>query len=76
MQDAMKEPTTIAAHSSHATSVFFFPNNGILVSAGIDKTVRPWSLEPGEAITILRGHPKQVTSVTLAPEGRWPAMAP
>jgi len=71
----MKEPTTIAAHSSHATSVLFSPDNRILVSAGIDKTVRPWSAESREAMAILRDHPKKVTDVTFAPECGWLAMA-
>jgi WD40 repeat protein len=75
MQDAMKEPTTIAAHSSHATSVLFFPDIRLLVSAGMDKTVRLWSLESREAIAILRHHRKNVTSVTFAPDGKWLAMA-
>jgi WD40 repeat protein len=75
MQDAMKEPTTIAAHSRHATSVLFSPDNRILVCAGVGKTVRPWSAESTEVMAILRVHPKQVTSVALSPEGRWLAMA-
>jgi hypothetical protein len=70
----MKEPTTIAAHSSHAISVLFFPDNRTLVSAGIDKAVRPWLAESRQAMGILRGHPKKVTDVTFAPECGWLAM--
>jgi WD40 repeat protein len=69
MQDAMKEPTTIAAHSSHATSVLFSPDNRILVSAGMDRTVRLWSGPSWQPLGVFEGHENNVNALALSPDG-------
>jgi len=65
----MKEPTTIAAHSSHTTSVLFSPDNRILVSAGMDKTARLWSVPSWEPLGIFQGHENSVKALALSPDG-------
>jgi len=65
----MKEPTTIAAHSSHATSVLFSPDNRALVSAGMDKTVRLWSVPSWQPLGVFQGHENSVNALALSPDG-------
>lgn len=52
MQDAMKEPTTIAAHSRHAISVIPSPDVRVLASSGTYRMVRPRSAESREAMAL------------------------
>lgn len=65
----MKEPTTIAAHSSHATSVLFSSDNRILVSAGMDRTVRLWSVPSWQPLGVFQGHEHSVDALALSPDG-------
>jgi hypothetical protein len=53
MQDAMKEPTTIAAHSRHAISMMPSSDVRVLTSLGTDKTVGPRSAALREAMALL-----------------------
>lgn len=68
MQDAMKEPTTIAAHSRHATSVLFSPDNLIPVSAGMDQTVI-CSVPSWQPLGVFQGHESSVNALSFSADG-------
>ena len=83
MQDAMKEPTTIAAHSSHAISVLFSPDDRILVSASgssprrrcwepafdSQRTLLPASILSGWFQSVLNG-PEMIELMLTISQGR------
>jgi WD40 repeat protein/serine/threonine protein kinase len=55
---------------AEAQAVAFSPNGDRLVSGGLDKQVRLWSVETGNQITALVGHDQYITSVAFSSDGR------
>jgi serine/threonine protein kinase len=62
--------TTLTGHSSWVTAVQISPGGQVMVSGGLDDTVRIWNLLTGEAIYILKGHSKGVNAIAISPNGK------
>ena len=60
---------TLTGHSSGVTSVSFSPDGASIVSGSGDKTVKVWSVESGECVTMFEGHSRGVLSVSFSPDG-------
>ena len=59
-----------SGHAADVWSVAFSPDGRRLVSGGGDKTIKIWSLAPGEELRSLAGHTDKVGSVAFSPDGR------
>jgi hypothetical protein len=55
------------AHPGGCTSVQVIPELGLVVSGGIDATIRTWNLRDGQAIRSLSQHTAPVTQLLTAP---------
>ncbi|GAB4183776.1 MAG: AAA-like domain-containing protein [Coleofasciculaceae cyanobacterium] len=70
----VKKRDRLEDYSPKVTSVRFSPNGKMIASANQDGTIKLWSIEGKELIT-LTGHSKQVTSVSFSPDGKTIASA-
>lgn len=60
----------LAGHSGPATSADFSSDGTLLVTSGLDKTVKLWSIPERRQIAGLTGHAGVVLSVAMSPDGR------
>ncbi|KAG6328615.1 hypothetical protein ID866_10474, partial [Astraeus odoratus] len=59
-------------HTSGVFSVAFSPNDSLIVSGSLDKTIRVWDAHTGSQIgSPIEGHTNVVWSVAFSPDGRW-----
>ncbi len=56
---------------SHVESLEVSPDNTMLVSAGLDPTVRVWDAESGEPIAALTGHDKPIHRAVFTPDNEF-----
>lgn len=61
----------LKSHEGLITSVSFSPNNRLLASASIDRTIRLWNVADGKPVKILRGHTREVNAVVFSPDNRF-----
>jgi WD40 repeat protein len=64
-----KEVRRFAGHTQDVTAAVFLPDGRRFVSAGMDGTVRLWSVPTGVELRRLE-HPGGVNDVALSPDGR------
>ena len=50
--------------------LIFSPDSKRLISGGKDGTVKLWDVESGQEIFSYKGHPGDVTSLTIGADGR------
>ncbi|MCB0186766.1 MAG: hypothetical protein KDE31_21010, partial [Caldilineaceae bacterium] len=60
----------LAGHGAGISSVAFSPNGRLLVSGGIDRSLRLWDIASGKTIHTLTGHTERVWSVCFSPDGQ------
>lgn len=65
----------LAGHTDQVRSVTFSPDNRLLVSGGLDRSVRIWDLESVDCIQEIRSHTSHVQSVAFSPAGDFLASA-
>ncbi|HEY9618911.1 MAG TPA: protein kinase [Crinalium sp.] len=61
---------SLTGHSSWVTAVQISPGGQVLVSGGLDDTVRVWNLLTSEVLYILKGHSKGVNAIAISPNGK------
>lgn len=62
----MKEPTIIRAHDSHVSDVLFAPDCRTLVSAGMDNTVKLWTVPSWELTRTFEGHENSADALSFS----------
>jgi len=68
-------PTVLDAHGRHAMCVGFTHDDRLLVSVGLDKTVRLWSVPGFEPVAAFEGHANSVNTISLSQDERMLATA-
>ena len=58
------------AHSSYVLGVLFTPDNGNLVSASMDNTVKVWQVPGWELLREFKGHSNSVNGIAISPDGK------
>lgn len=61
---------TIDKHGRNVTGTAFDPTRDVVVSAGLDGTVRLWDLTDGEEMMTLTSQPSPVNGVDFSPDGK------
>ncbi len=61
------------AHQDSAYALSFSPNGDVLISGGLDTTVRSWDVGDGSLLAAYSGHKMAVVSVACSPDGEWVA---
>lgn len=61
----LKETTIFQAHDGHVTQVLFSSDNTALLSAGMDNSVKIWSIVDWELTGVFEGHENSVNAVAL-----------
>jgi WD40 repeat protein len=64
-------PARALAGHRDAVSVLVFARSELLLSGGLDGTVRLWDLGVGRELRCLRGHGAGVASIAASADGRW-----
>lgn len=62
---------TLSGHIGKVSSVAIDPEGKLVVSGGMDKTIRIWQLKNGELLRTLNGHSAEVSSVAISPDGKY-----
>src|SRR5262249_39400794 len=57
-------------HGRAVTGIAFDPAGALLLSAGMDATLRLWDVRSGKEVRRLVGHKMGVTAAALSPEGK------
>lgn len=65
-----KEVRRFVGHTKDVTAVVFFPDGNRLLSAGLDGTLRIWSVPTGAELQLL-SHPGGINDAALSPDGQW-----
>uniref|UniRef100_A0A7S4C459 Uncharacterized protein n=1 Tax=Chrysotila carterae TaxID=13221 RepID=A0A7S4C459_CHRCT len=65
----------MAGHSSDVCAARFHPNDGYVLSASHDGTLRLWDVCSAACVRLLRGHTAAVRDVAVHPEGAYAASA-
>jgi WD40 repeat protein len=52
-------------------TVAFNPDGILLLSGGVDQTVRLWDIDSGQCLAVLKGHESRVRSVAFSPDGKF-----
>lgn len=60
---------TYQGHEDWVTSIAVRPRGGLVISGGLDHSVRLWSLERGAEVLSFAGHEAEVKDVVFAPKG-------
>jgi len=61
---------TLIGHSQWVMAVAISPDGQMVVSGGLDATIRVWNLATGEPVRTLTGHTKPVNTLAIAPDGQ------
>lgn len=69
-----KSRTILKGHTEPVTCVAF-SIDGLLASAGMDRTIKLWDLSTGKQKATLQGHTDSVVSVVFGPDGKTVASA-
>lgn len=72
--DEVQERNRFEGHSAAVYSVNFSPNGKTIASAGVDQTIKFWSLD-GTLLKTVKGHNGKIYSVSFSPTGRLLASA-
>src|SRR5262245_15221709 len=65
---ASSEVAMIDAHGRHAQAVRFTKDGKLLISVGLDKHVRLWSVPGFTAVVSFAGHKNSVNSISMTPD--------
>ena len=65
----IRQATALEAHSNYVLGLLFSPDGRFLVSAGMDKVIKLWSVPDWALIRTFEGHANSVNSVALSPNG-------
>ncbi|TFK63086.1 WD40 repeat-like protein [Pluteus cervinus] len=67
-----QEKTLLQGHTDGVNSVSYSPNGTCIVSGGDDQTIRIWSAETGQPLSLLlRPHASPISSVSFSPDGEY-----
>ncbi len=58
------------AHSNEIASMDVSPDGSMLVTGGLDKTIKLWNMHTGEILCAFRAHDHYVNSVLFSPDGK------
>ncbi|AKT39997.1 effector-associated domain EAD1-containing protein [Chondromyces crocatus] len=61
---------TFVGHERPVSACGVTPDDGLLLSASADRTLRLWALGSGEPLAVLRGHEDEVTSCAITADGK------
>lgn len=70
LEYALYAMSGVRKHSMSVTGLAFTADGRRLVTAGLDDTVRIWSLETGSAESVLEGHEHGVSALAMSADGR------
>lgn len=62
---------SFVGHTDEVLDADFSADGTLLVSGGIDQTIRLWDVATGEEIALLGSHPQYVQAVAFSPDGKW-----
>jgi WD40 repeat protein/tRNA A-37 threonylcarbamoyl transferase component Bud32 len=69
------EQTRLRGHTGAVTAVAFSPDDRLLASASVDRTVKLWDVTTGKEVRSLAGHTARVNTVAFIPDGKGLASA-
>jgi WD40 repeat protein len=64
------ELRTLTGHAGPVRGVAFSPDGKLVVSGGVDRTVRIFDVATGKPIDVLSGHQDTVFAVAFSPDGK------
>ncbi len=67
----MSEPTIFEAHDSYVLALLFTGDSRTLISAGMDKAIKFWSVANWNLEKTLIGHDNSVNSIRLSPDQKF-----
>ncbi len=62
---------TLLGHASWITALAISPDGQVLVSGGLDDTLRLWSLRTGKQLQLLTGHTKPINTLVISPDNQF-----
>ncbi len=65
-----KHKTNLKGHKDSATAIAFTPDPNIVLTGGLDHTIKLWNVKEGKSTREWKGHHHYVTSVALIDNGR------